>query len=244
MLRDIFSNKGVLAGLLFCIIIVAGSLLYSWHVERGIKEKEARTQRFLQQLETPKNARITPQTKGIDIDTVEPMVAPVATDNSHETMSEETDAESIDTADVFLPDDTVSEEEPADVPVLPFGFGPYPELPPEWEGAFPPVSVKHELMVRVAVKLREQGVDVEGTPMEDGLVYPVIKGIRYIEWAETGEGVKYIARSSGHPADGRRIRAIRDARGDDFTEADIPSDIKQVSYSEGIDPYEFLGLQR
>lgn len=141
--------------------------------------------------------------------------------------------------------DTVPEET-NDIPVSPYGFGPYPELPEEWAGAFPPKSIKHELMVRVAVKLREEGVNVEGISMWDGRVYPVIKGIRYVKWAETDEGVRYITRASGHPDDGARLHAIREKKEKPFvTEGDIPLDIKLVPYEEGgINPYEFLGFHR
>jgi len=144
----------------------------------------------------------------------------------------------VDTA-VLIPEET------GDFPVSPYGFGPYPELPEEWAGAFPPNSVKHELIVRVAVKLREQGVNVEGTSMEEGRVYPHIRGIYYVKWAETDEGVRYIANGTGHPYDGNRLHAIRVEKEEPLTEADIPADIKLVSYEEGgIDPYEFLGLHR
>ena len=142
------------------------------------------------------------------------------------------DAEApVDTEAALIPEET------GDVPVSPYGFGPYPELPEEWAEAFPPKSVKHELMVRVAVKLREQGVNVDGTSMEDGRVYPHIRGIYYVKWAETDEGVRYIANGTGHPYDGNRLHAIRVEKEEPLTEADIPADVKLVPYEEGgIDP--------
>lgn len=57
MLRDILTNKGVLAGLVLVVLVVAFSLLYSWHVERSIREDEARTERFLQHYENKQMAR-------------------------------------------------------------------------------------------------------------------------------------------------------------------------------------------
>lgn len=247
MLRDIFSNKGVLIGIFFCILMVAGSLFYSWHVERGIREDAARIRRFLQRIETNKATRMPQQTgaeTGVDTpgQTAETAVEPgdlSSTDTVVPTRLAIDTEGPVDTAAALIPEET------GDVPVSPYGFGPYPELPEEWAGAFPPNSVKHELMVRVAVKLREQGVNVEGTSMEEGRVYPHIRGIYYVKWAETDEGVRYIANGTGHPYDGNRLHAIRVEKEEPLTEADIPADIKLVSYEEGgIDPYEFLGLHR
>ncbi len=249
MLRDILTNKGVLACLLFFILMVGGSLFYRWYVNRGIQDADAKHQQFLQQLETKRGTR-TAQDVGVPTETkgygqAEPMS--VETNDTPEgvtgtdTPPMESEAHT-DSVDGFKSTAT-GDEDSADVPVSPYGFGPYPELPEEWAEVFPPKSIKHELMVRVAVKLREQGVNVEGTSMKDGLVYPVIKGIRYVRWAETDEGVKYIARSSGHPDDGTRLQAIRIEKNEPLTEADIPLDIKVLSYEEaGIDPYTFLDL--
>lgn len=59
------------------------------------------------------------------------------------------------------------------------------------------------------------------------------------------EGYRYIKHSTGHPDDGLRLRTIRWEKRGNLTEADIPPDITLISYEEGgIDPYEFLGLQR
>ena len=69
-------------------------------------------------------------------------------------------------------------------------------------------------MVRVAVKLREQGIDVAGASMEDGFVFPNIKGIYYVKWDETNEGVRYITEGTGHPEDGNRLHAIRMEKGE------------------------------
>ena len=144
---------------------------------------------------------------------------------------------------------TAAEEITEDVPVSPYGFGPYPPLPEGWgPETWNNISANHELMARVEVKLISQGINVEGSAMEDGLVYPIIKGILYVKWRTYPgpNGVeRYISDTLGHPDDGDRIASRKEERGMDFTEDDIPSDIKIVPFEEGgIDPYEFLGLQR
>ena len=168
-----------------------------------------------------------------------------------------------DTPDVFpttdtgIPEDTVADETRAvseiplqtieDMPVSPHGFGPYPELPEGWgPETWNNLSANHELMKRVRIKLISQGINAVGTTMENGLVYPTIKGIVYVKWKSylrpTGI-VRYISRSIGHPDDNARLDAIIFEKGRSFTEADVPSDIELVPY-EGIDPYQFLDLPR
>ncbi len=250
MFRDILANKGVLAGSLFCILIVVGNLLYSWHVERGIKADEAKTQQFLQEIETEKENHPVQDTRElIDTQTLDSMETPVENEDT-QAMSEGTDAlpadnaESVDLADAFLPDGMVSaEEETAEVPVSPFGFGAYPEVPEGWPAdIWPRKSADHELMVRVQIKLISQGINALGAIMEDGLVYPTIDDTVYIRWDEEA-GERYVSETAGDAEACERLESIIEARGDDFTEADIPSDIKIVSYEEaGIDPYTFLNL--
>ena len=240
MLWVLLSNRWLQGGMVFFVLIVGGSLLYSWHLEHTNAREMARHNRFLQRLETHSE-------KG----PVESITVPNATNTAAHVETPTTtklpsDSPVLNPIDVFEADDMATEAALAEeVPVSPYGFGPYPKLPPEWEGAFPPVSIKHELMVRVAVKLREQGVNVKGASMEDGFVFPNIKGIYYVKWKVNGEGLRYISEGTGHPEDGNRLHTIRMEKGEPLTESDIPSDIQLVSYEEGrIDPYDFLGFQR
>jgi hypothetical protein len=136
-----------------------------------------------------------------------------------------------------------------DVVVSPYGFGPYPEVPEEMSAdTFPSPSAEHELLARVRIKLLAEGINARGVNMENGRVYPVIPGIVFVIWKEYERpdgNVRYISSMLAHPSDGVRISAIREQQGKDFTEADIPSDIKLMSFEEGaIDPYTYLDLPR
>ena len=242
MLADLLSHRWIQGGLVFFLLCVGGSGLYLWHVQRTIDAQKAQHNRFFEQ--TPEKQNDTHPLEPVNVPYT--TLTPETVEIPDATTEFPIDSELEDAMDAFLPDDGTTTETPAEeVAVSPYGFGPYPELPPEWKGAFPPVSVKHELMVRVAVKLREQGVNVDGVSMEDGFVFPNIKGIRYVRWKVNSEGTRYISAGTGHPADGRRLHAIRMEKGAPLTESDIPSDIRLVSYEEGrIDPYAFLGFQR
>jgi hypothetical protein len=142
----------------------------------------------------------------------------------------------------------------AKVSVSPNGFGPYPEIPEEmgipkdkenifWENMSK--SPPHELLVRVRVKLYQQGIQAEGATYErNGLIYPIIKGVRYVEWDTRknpdGSVERYVGSSTGHPDD-----SFRDIKEGSISESDIPSHLKIYTYPDGgIDPYDFLNLSK
>ena len=254
MLGSLISNRGILAGFVFFLLVVGSSLLYSWHVHRITESEVAHTRRAVQVLEN-KNKAPTEQNVGVPIDIEILGTSETALDTDEmQIMSEGADAlpvldtGAVDIADVFLPDDFVSEEEiAADVLVSPFGFGAYPELPEGWPAdTFPALSADHELMPRVRIELLSQGIDVTGSTMEDGLIYPTIKGIAYVKWKEyerpTGT-VRYISELLATGEAGKRLHTMRVEKGKSLTSEDIPADIKLVPFEEGgINPYVFLDL--
>ncbi len=255
MLRDLLASRGILAGLAFFVLVVGGSLLYSWHVERTTAAELQQTIQALQALKN-RNKAYNSQEPAARTKHNTPR-EPVHTDdeNTDTPMSDDTEAfpnetGQLDFTDAFLPDGFVSEEGPAeDVPVSPYGFGPYPEVPAEMPAdTFPSPSADHELIARVRIKLLAEGINARGVNMENGWAYPVIPGIAYVKWKEYDRPdgtVRYISDMIAHSSDGFRIAAIRDKKGSAFTEADIPSDIKLMSFEEGaIDPYTFLELPR
>ena len=140
--------------------------------------------------------------------------------------------------------------------VSPYGFGPYPEVPEGYGPVtWPSISPEHELMVRVEIKLWQQGINAVGSKRDGrtGLIYPTIPGVVYVEWTESpqpdGSVLRYAA-CSGHP---EAVQAIRDQASNNqglpfpslITESDIPAGIQVIPYAEGgIDPYEFLELKK
>ena len=138
-----------------------------------------------------------------------------------------------------------------DLPVSPFGFGPYPKVPvgyrdPNlWDCAeaiykiSPERARDWELRERVCIKLWQQGKHAEGVVMEDGLVYPCYPNTVYVRWGsdidEDGNTESYIAELI---APGSLSQYT-----DDFNNDIIPSGITVIPYDEGgIDPYTFLDL--
>lgn len=255
MFRDLLSSRAILAGLAFFVLIVGGSLLHSWHVERTTAAELQQTIQALQALKNQNKAYNSQKSDALTKHNTPRTLVHTDDQNTDTPMPHDAEAfpnetEPLDFADAFLPDDMVSEEAPAeDVPVSPYGFGPYPEVPVEMPAdTFPSPTANHELIARVRIKLLNEGINARGVNMENGWVYPVIPGIAYVKWKEyeRPDGtVRYISDMIAHPSDGFRIAAIRDKKGRAFTESDIPSNIKLMSFEEGaIDPYAFLDLPR
>ncbi len=238
MSREILTNRWFLGGCGF--LIAFGIACYFWYQHELVpyKQQAAEAQRQLEASRKAENASHTDS---------------IITESTHETTdTTETVFENINgsNSQSVVP----VEKTEADVPVSPHGFGPYPPLPPGWKGTPEStwgncVDPDHELLKRVRIKLLSQGVDVRGGTTLNGKIYPIIKGIRYVEW-NMDNGVRYISGSMGLPEDGDRLRAIKRAKiargGEDYlTEEDIPPDIKLINMEEGgVDPYEFLGLTR
>ncbi len=240
MLREILTDKWFIGLCVVLIVVVFGGIFWSHHELAPYKKSADESAERRRQWEA---AQKETDTSNKTSKTVESVNDEVVDDN---TVSKNKEGINSQTADML-------DNKDEDVPVSPHGFGPYPPLPSGWRGTPEGtwrncVDPDHELLKRVAIKLISQGVNVEGGSMENGKVYPIIKGIRYVEWETDRGGRRYLVSSLGHPDDGDRLDAIRDAKfnrgeDDDLFESDIPSDIKLVDYDKGgIDPYKFLGL--
>lgn len=250
MFRDLLSSRWFQVGFAFFVLCVGGSLLYSWHVHRTTEAEFGKRPPAVSSIENKQATSTAPvdfQTEGV-VNTPD--------ENTDTQMSETTEADTIDEtefadfADAFLPDDLVAEEEaPAeDVPVSPFGFGPYPEIPmdyparPTWErkgyDTFSQDTQRElELLDRVLIKLWKQGArGYRGGSTDNGKVYPHYKNTAYVRYGTTGDGRQYIARYKGDPA--IRISPEQMRRGE------LPTGIRVLDIdAEGIDPYQFLDLK-
>ena len=199
MLRDLLSSRWFQGGFAFFVLCVGGSLLYSWHVQRTTEaEFEKRPQPVVSLLENTLATNTAPvdiQTEGVTNTPDENTDTPISNATEADTIDE---TELFDIADAFLPDDSVSEEAPAEnVPVSPYGFGPYPEVPedfiqkvgaPPWLREKPSVLSEDtkkgiEILSRVLIKLWKQGDESINGGIRDsttGLVYPFYDNTIYI----------------------------------------------------------------
>ena len=228
-------NVRVLLGalLVFCVMAAGFTLWYHHQMEKlAVEDKTFKQLQEERNLTHPSAPIVTPQVIK-DPQFVERLSQPGDTLNVSSAATEPAEG----TEGTPNSDAERSSAESEDAPVSPYGFGPYPELPEGWPAdIWPRQSATHELMMRVEIKLAHQGIDVRGSVMDNGLVYPMIPGTVHIKWEEyLGPPgiVRYIGTMIGDPAACNRIEAIAEAKGDNFTEADIPSDIKIVPFEEG-----------
>ena len=253
MVRDIITNKWILGGILLLIIIACGCYFWYNYTLAPYREQAAKTE------EVARKWKLTQ--KAISKSESEQTTDQTPTDSTVPTEEKPSSPETLQIGDIVDGRIYLGTERPSpellaafgifppsqDEIISPYGFGPYPELP---EGfgpiTWPRKSANSELRIRVKIKLLNQGVPVKGSIMENGLVYPILKGTRYVIWGETN-GKQYLRRSLGHPDDGDYMRAIikeKKARDESITASDFPG-IKLVPFEEaGIDPYTFLDLPK
>ena len=246
MFRDIVGNKWVIGGVAFLIVFASACVLWYRYDTAADRKALAETAELIRQLAK----------KAASDDKMEQATDAPAENTLTETTGAvvETDTRTDNEAKTYRVGDIYVGKTPPPLPVSqdqlvsPYGFGPYPELP---EGfgpiTWPRKHANSELMIRAEIELLNQGVPVEGIAMKNGMVYPIIKGICYVEWGETSYGRRYIRRSTGHPDDGDYMEAIeeeRRKRRESVTASDFPG-IQLILYEEGgIDPYTFLDLPK
>ena len=247
MFRGLLSNRLIQVGLIFFVMVVGGSLLYSWHVHRTT---EADLAKRPQPVVSP--LKNTPATNTAPVDIQTEGVTNPPDENTDTPMSSETEAlpnetETLDIADAFLPDDFVSAEEaPAeDVVVSPFGFGPYPEVPADYPEHLTPIwsrdpnaAQPFELIDKVLIKLWNQGHrDITGGSFSNGKVYPHYANTAYVRSRERtlpdGTVHRSILRIKGGPDISPFAKQIQNGN--------TPAHIKLIDYNTaGIEPYTFL----
>ena len=200
MLRDLLSSRLFQGGLVFFVLVVGGSLLYSWHVHRTteVSDSGPTPQTVVSPLENTQETSTAPvgfQTEG---------GTNTPDENTDTQMPDTTEAlpnetENLDIADLFLPDDFVLQEESIkDISISPFGYGAYPEvpegfpLPVSWQWSdeekleFGPEHMRNQEVIDcVLIKLWNQGDhEFYGAIGDDKTVYPLYRNTVYIEWTE------------------------------------------------------------
>ena len=251
MIRDIFTNKWIIGAAFGLLIVAAGCFWYYQQTTQAYKQEAEQADKLLQQWEADKAQQTT---------TAEKEETNTPAESTENTAEEPTNkiGEGTETETKQAQSAAPTQTEAAEVRVSKFGFGPYPELPADfpWQDMFDPPyytedpddpykdNPNYELMDRLWVELWKRGENVEGfgTLKSTGLFYPTIRGTIYVKWIprwkvfgkEFGRTIQYI---DGHPDDMDRLESIT-------KESEIPSDLKVLDISEGINAYEFLNLSK
>ena len=267
MFRDIFSSsRALLVGFVFFVLVVGGSLLYSWHVHRTTDAELARTDAVLQHVNR-NETRAAEDTVDTSIVDFEQAGTDLETDDAQRSdgtgaLPIDDTSEVLDLSDAFLPDDLVSEEELAeDMPVSPYGFGLYPEVPDGFPENFRPVWTwseekrqdfsgsfrDMELIHRVLIKLWNQGErGFVGATRSDsnGKVYPLYRNRIYVtRWIEVPvEGGTLMPFPAGGLSGGSDWKPDIET----FVKSGgkLPGHIQFIDRdTAGYNPYDFLNLR-
>lgn len=196
MFRDVFTNKWILGGIIFVIVFAVGCVLWYQHELAPYRRMAAETEKMRQKLERPKKVSDTHSKTGQEAD-----LTPVeSTTQSAEKERTETVLMKKDIGPSQAETPTQNTET-ADVPVSPFGFGPYPEVPEDypskvtwgyWD------SAQGELLVRVLVKLWTEGEkNFRGGGTHKGKVYPWYHNTIYVKFREYKNADGEIVRRAG-----------------------------------------------
>ncbi len=200
MFREILASRAILIGIVFFVVVVGSSLLYSWHVRRTIATELVQTDPAMPQLE---NEKPTAEDLGVSIDTdrVGEMEMYLETGDT-QTMSEETEA---------LPHNNVSNNPDAAAPEKLSLFqteiediidSDFPDVPTDFPENLTPIWIEfpnyqkgdmrdHEMIYRVLIKLWNQGDSsfVNGIFRDNNQkVYPLYPDVLYVRWDEESIG--------------------------------------------------------
>ena len=261
MLREVFASKSLIAALIGCGLVIVGIHFWSQHEHSKLRHEEAETRRFIQQVAAEKKAATT-RVEELSV-VSQPHEVKHDAQAAHDNFAPDTDdgIPEVDTATkaievgTLVEEELVAHEEPPEPPRMSlFGFGAYPEIPPDyrepdvWERieelaiTDPSGAERQELMARVCIKLWKQGLHSVGASRDSqtGLIYPHYPNTAYVRWAwdvdENGHPIRYAAGVKGG-ADLAQYNHY-------FAEGEIPPHITVIDYEDaGIDPYQFLDFQ-
>ncbi len=257
MLRDLLSSRWFQGGLVFFLLVVGGSLLYSWHVLRTTESDMERHDRFTLGPEK-QNETHPAETVNDPTQNEAPGLVNTPGENTDTQMPDTTEAlpnetENLDIADAFLPDDMGSEE----VPVSPFGFGPYPEVPADYP--FTPFWLRYqkdperydakydteflkskELLSRIMVKAWTEGVRgfTGGSgSLTTGKYYLHFPNAIYVEYGEPYENEDGTLTTPISSYTGGNVHLTPEQ----MLKGEVPSGVRVIE-GDGYDPYEYLDL--
>ncbi len=263
MSLNILSNRYVLGALALFVLLIAGSLIYEWHVRRTTDAELARVGAVVESIEERKKTHTTEVEQGpVETQPVLPSEPPRESDELHTLFPKPKQSMIEATRRIASPVSTSTEgegEQNSPYGVSPYGFGPYPEVPAGFPEHLDPIwtwsqekrsgftgGKSFELMHRVLIKLWNQGDrDFVGVTRADdnGRVYPLYPRTVYVRWREAtdpyGSTHRYPGLTLAGP-DVPRSREIDFKRGEGY-----PPHITVLDReTSGIEPYQFLGLQK
>ena len=251
MTRDIITNKWFIGAIALLIIFAGACYLWYQHDTAPYRQEAAESAKLLRQQEAAKK-----------VDTVNEAVQ--AAEKAPAESNTLTTEKPINAITAEVENNTEVEKQtntPAgtaqaeDVPVSPFGFGPYPDVPegmldsvgnvyrPIWDRPkFPNIMLpeRAELMSRVAIKAWQEGLHRNwiGIGGANGKIYFNYPNTIYVWYGEReevdGTITRYFTRVKGKILSPEQMRL-----------GIAPSGMRVLDgETEGIEPYAYLGISK
>ena len=248
MFRDILTNKWVLGGVGFLIVLSVACVLWYQHDIAPDRKAAADAKELLRQSQIAKKSEMGSEAEQAADESVESIMQ-----NADKTATEiNSDVVENTKAEAQQNETPAENAETSELRVSPFGFGPYPEVPEDYPtnviwnlpGAkenLPDHALKGiELLDRVLVKLWIEGdKNFRGGCTDNGKVYPYYHNTVYVRYAQQEMPDGTIRRYFTSSKSGYNV---------EFNEEDLLSDTPPAHLriieldSTGIDPYQFLDL--
>ena len=245
MLRDVFTNKWILGGIIFVIVITVGCILWYQHELAPYRQMAAETEKMRQKLERPKKAS---DTRSKTVQTADQTPAESTTQSAEKEriktilMKKDIESSQTDKTEPSKTETPAQNTETADVPVSPFGFGPYPEVPEDYPSKVDWTyrdSAQAELLTRVLIKLWTEGEkNFRGGGTHNGKVLPWYHNTIYVKFRKSKNADGEIVRRAGTKMSGPRV---------DWSQVNDwlnpPPHIRILDLdTSGIDPFQYLDL--
>ena len=258
-MKHIATGKVWIITFIVVVFFVIGCILWSQRGIRIANEELAATAERIQKLEARKLKPVERSPDQIEIkDSGTTAAAPVTGEEAVEVPPEVPDT--VSDTETRMEINDAPEAETEDIPdevsrESLFGFGAYPEVPlglfPHGEEVWDEIenhaerdsefAKNIELIVRVRIKLWELGTETVGASSENGLIYPNIPNVVYVEWGgwkedKNGEPIRTVKRisSGGGLSDGDKELIRQGGTPPGWTIMD--------RNTAGINPYTFLEL--
>lgn len=237
MIRSSYT-RWILGGIALLIIIAGGCYLWYQHSLTDERKAASDAQQLLRQSEIEKSEKSKVAEQAADAPAESN--TPTAEKPKSQTMGivvKDTKTETQQQSET--PANTAADVS-EDVPVSPFGFGPYPKL-----GDYPykviwsnKDSPRAELLTRVLIKLWNEGEqNFRGGSTHNGKVYPHYHDTVYVTFSPIRNKDGKIIGQSSDILSGTQVQ---------FTRADLlnpPPGLRVLDLeSSGIDPYQYLNL--
>ncbi len=237
MIKSIY-NRWILGGIALLIIIAGGCYLWYQHSLADERKAALDAQKLLRQSEIEKSekGKVAEQAADAPVDSNKPTTEkPIP-----QTMGTVVKGTKTKTQQQSETSANIAADVSEDVPVSPFGFGPYPKL-----GDYPykviwanKDSPRAELLTRVLIKLWNEGEkNFRGGSTHNGKVYPHYYDTVYVTFSPIRNKEGKIIGQSSDILSGTQVQ---------FTRADLlnpPPGLRVLDLeSSGIDPYQYLNL--